>query len=229
MLGRNSKDKGLDRYYSDAQDWDFDRAREAHRQKRLAFFTALAGLLFGLLMLVWHIAFPLRSVEPYVIRVDRTTGATDVMTRLTNNRDITVDEAVNKYFLGDYVRLRESWIAAASRDYLRKALALSDPAEDAKLTQINNTQSPSNPNIIYGSDKAVSVAINQISFINARVAQVRFTRTIAVAASNIVETSNWVATIDFKYLDKPVTEAGRLDNPLGFQVVSYRADPEIAR
>lgn len=42
------------------------------------------------------------------------------------------------------------------------------------------------------------------------------------------ELSHWVATINFKYVGKPTTEAGRLNNPLGFQVISYRADPEIA-
>ena len=89
------KSKGdLDRYFDEAKSWDHDRAREAARQKKIAYGVGAGGVLFGLVMLGWHIAAPLRSVEPYVVRVDRQTGAVDVLTRLTNTRNITVEASV---------------------------------------------------------------------------------------------------------------------------------------
>ena len=36
----------------------------------------------------------------------------------------------------------------------------------------------------------------------------------------------WIATIDFDYEKEIKTEAERLENPLGFQVISYRVDVE---
>ena len=41
--------------------------------------------------------------------------------------------------------------------------------------------------------------------------------------------SDWIATIAFTYTRAPMSEPDRLRNPLGFQVTSYRADPEVIR
>lgn len=222
------KSKGdLDKYFAEAKSWDFDRAVEANKQKRIAFIVGGAGIAFGLAMLAWHVAAPLKSVEPYVIRVDRQTGGIDVVTRLTNTRGITADEAVNKYFLAAYVRDREAWVPAAAQEMYRTVLSLSVPQEQEKFAALRRPQNPNSPAATYQSGEVVSVAVRNISFINPRVAQVRFTKTVTLPGNAPNQTSNWIATINFKYVDRPETEAGRLDNPLGFQVVSYRADPEI--
>lgn len=223
------KKSDLDKYFADAKDWDFDRARESNKQKRIAYLVGAGGVAFGLAMLAWHVAAPLRSVEPYVIRVDRQTGGVDVVTRLTNTRDITADEAVNKFFLSEYVREREAWVPAASREMYRRVVALSIPQEQEKFAGSRRQTNPNAPINVYKAGEIISAAVRNISFINPRVAQVRFTRSVMRAGNVPVETSNWIATINFKYVDRPTTEAGRLDNPLGFQVVSYRADPEIAQ
>lgn len=219
----------LDKYFADAKDWDFDRAREANKQKRIAYLVGAGGVAFGLAMLAWHVAAPLRSVEPYVIRVDRQTGGVDVVTRLTNTRDITVDETVNKFFLSEYVREREGWVPAASREMYRRVVALSVPQEQEKFAGLRRQTNPNAPMNAYKGGEIVSATARNITFINPRVAQVRFIRTVIRPGNVPTETSNWIATINFKYVDRPTTEAGRLDNPLGFQVVSYRADPEIAQ
>lgn len=223
------KKSDLDQYFADAKDWDFDRVREANKQKRIAYMVGAGGVIFGLSMLAWHVAAPLRSVEPYVIRVDRQTGAIDVVTRLTNTRNITADEAVNKYFLSDYVRNRESWNPSSSRDTERKVLALSVPQEQEKFAGTRRATNPNAPVNVYQGGELVAAAVRNITFINNRVAQVRFVKSVAKPGNVPDEQVQWIATINFKYVDKPTTEAGRLDNPLGFQVVSYRADPEIGR
>lgn len=223
------KKSDLDKYFADAKDWDFDRAREANKQKRIAYLVGAGGVAFGLAMLAWHVAAPLRAVEPYVIRVDRQTGGVDVVTRLTNTRDITVDEAVNKFFLSEYVREREAWVPAASREMYRRVVALSVPQEQEKFAGSRRQTNPNAPMNVYKAGEIISASVRNISFINPRVAQVRFTRSVMRAGNVPTETNNWIATINFKYVDRPTTEAGRLDNPLGFQVVSYRADPEIAQ
>jgi type IV secretion system protein VirB8 len=226
-LGRGKKTDDIDKYFNAARDWDQDRAANAHAQKRLAYLIGAGGVLFGLAMLGWHVTNPLRSVEPYVVRVDRTTGETNVITRLSNTRDVTTDEAVNKFFLADYVRQRESWVEPAALEMMRRALALSLPAEQARLYEERDPKNATAPMVVYGKDKSTAITIRSIIFINQRVAQVRYLRTITGVGISQPEVSSWTATINFKYLDRPVTEAARLDNPLGFQVVSYRADPEM--
>lgn len=223
------KKSDLDKYFAEAKDWDFDRAREAAKQKRIAYIVGAAGVAFGLAMLAWHVAAPLKSVEPYVIRVDSRTGGVDVITRLSNTRNITADEAVTKFNLSEYVRNREAWNPASANEMLRRVQSLSIAQEQEKLAALRRPQNPNSPIATYQGGEIVSAAVKNISFINERVAQVRFVRSVMRPGNVPDEVSNWVATINFKYADRPTTEAGRLENPLGFQVVSYRADPEIAR
>jgi type IV secretion system protein VirB8 len=59
------------------------------------------------------------------------------------------------------------------------------------------------------------------------VASVRFHRTLRQGGQAI--DSDWIATLAFAYAKAPMSEADRLRNPLGFQVSSYRADPEVVR
>ena len=68
--------------------------------------------------------------------------------------------------------------------------------------------------------------LRAISFVNANVASVRFHRLERLGQTAVH--SDWVATVAFNYTQAPMAEADRLRNPLGFQVSSYRADPEVA-
>ncbi|WP_255358771.1 type IV secretion system protein [Snodgrassella sp. CFCC 13594] len=69
-----------------------------------------------------------------------------------------------------------------------------------------------------------------ISFIG-NTAQIRFDKTMQPVAGDLSKTfpvQPLIATVAFEYSDKPQSEKDRLINPLGFQVTSYRVDPETA-
>ena len=163
-----------------------------------------------------------------MIRVDRSLGSVDVINVVDDTAQVTSDEAVGKYFLSQYVRARESWVAAAADELFRSAAVLSVPEEQQRLAIERRPEAPSAPVNLYPKGETVGVRIRNVSFINPRVAQVRFIKLVQ-RGTVPEEASDWIATINFRYSDKPATEADRLYNPLGFQVVSYRADPEIAR
>src|SRR3546814_19767841 len=69
---------------------------------------------------------PRKTVMPYIIRVNQTTGAVDVQTTLTQ-KPMRYDEAVTKFFLAQYVRARESWLPAAAEENFRAVTILSEP------------------------------------------------------------------------------------------------------
>ncbi|WP_245911234.1 type IV secretion system protein [Neisseria iguanae] len=46
--------------------------------------------------------------------------------------------------------------------------------------------------------------------------------------SKTLPVQNWIATIGFEYADQPMGETECRINPLGFQVTSYRINPETA-
>ena len=51
---------------------------------------------------------PLKQAIPYVIRVDNTTGMVDIITSV-NEEEWTSNEALDKYFVSQYVKVREGY------------------------------------------------------------------------------------------------------------------------
>ena len=218
----------LKRYFDEARSWDHNRAKKAVAERRLAYGVAAAATAVALATLAWHVAAPLKSVEPYVIRVNQSSGSVDVINVVKRTKEITADEAVSKYFLSEYVRNRESWVASASSELFKSVAVASTSSEQQKFVAERRAENPLSPAIVYRNGETVGVRVTKVTFINNRVAQLYFTKIVQQPGGINDARSNWVATINFKYVEKPETEADRLYNPLGFQVISYRADPEVS-
>jgi type IV secretion system protein VirB8 len=225
MSGVTAND--LKGYFQEARSWDQDRLAAAERSKRLAWTVAAGASVLAVAAISAVVALaPLKSVEPFVVRVDRATGGVDVMTGLKGRGNVTYDEAVSKYFLGQYVRAREGYLPVAAEDNFRQVSIMSTPAEQQRWADYFRPANPQSPPATYGQQAYAEVEIRAISFINPHVASVRFHKT--VRKPDQVTGSDWVATISFTYTKAPMLESDRLKNPLGFQVATYRADPEVA-
>ena len=225
-IGVRDKEEDLKAYFTEAASWDRDRFVAANRSRRVAWTfagvaSALAIVGVGSVMAL----SPLKTVVPYVVTVDRSTGATEVTQELRGNKSITYDEAIRKYFLADYVRTREGWIPQAREEFYRKVLSLSAREEQNRWTTFYRKDNPDSPQNQFTASDAVFVAIRSVAFISPNVAQVRFVKRLQ-RDQQVIETPA-IATITFDVLSKPETEAGRYANPLGFQVKSYRADVEV--
>ncbi|WP_419756236.1 virB8 family protein [Brevundimonas sp.] len=219
----------LERYFRDARRWDEDRLASALRSRRLAWATAgVAGGLAVVAVGAVALLAPLKTVEPFVVRVDRVSGAVDVMRGLSDDEGpVRYEEAVSKYFLAQYVRSREGYLDPAAEDAFRVVALLSAPSEQRRWADFYRGSNPQSPQNLYGRTGEALVAVRAISFIGDDVANVRFRRTVRQAQQTLE--TDWIATIAFTYTRAPMNEADRMRNPLGFQVVSYRADPEVVR
>ena len=72
--------------FRDARRWDEDRLASALRSRRLAWATAgVAGGLAVVAVGAVALLAPLKTVEPFVVRVDRVSGAVDVMRGLSDD------------------------------------------------------------------------------------------------------------------------------------------------
>ena len=227
MTGVPSSD--LKAYFAEARRWDQDRLSAALRSRRLAWtVAAVAAGLTVVAVTAVAVLTPLKTTEPFVVRVDQTTGAVDVVRGLSSAEGpATYDEAVSKYFLGQYVRAREGYLDPAAEESFALVSILSGATEQRRWADLYRGSNPTSPQNLYGPEAEAVIAIRAIGFINDGVANVRFHRTVR-QAQQIVE-SDWIATIAFTYTRAPMTEPDRLRNPLGFQVTSYRADPEVVR
>jgi len=110
-------DPALERYLKEAVSWDIDRAAQIKRSERVAWWVAGAGWLcavaggVSLTLLV-----PLKAVEPFVIRVDNTTGIVDVVPVYAGHAPM--DQAVTRYFLTHYISVCERFnLITAESDY----------------------------------------------------------------------------------------------------------------
>jgi type IV secretion system protein VirB8 len=218
----------LKAYFAEARRWDEDRLNSALRSRRLAWIVAAgaAGLAGAATVAVAALA-PLKTVEPFVVRIDNATGAVDVMTALRGPQRLAYDEAVSKYFLGLYVRARETWLPQAAEANFGQVSIMSTPAEQQRWAGAFRPANPTSPQVTLGAAAQADVEIRAISFVNPQVANVRFRKLIRRGPQTA--SGDWIATVAFAYTEAPMAEADRLRNPLGFQVASYRADPEVIR
>ena len=220
------KSEDKDKYFETSRTWEYDRMRAAIQSRRIAWGVAAGATVLAVVAVVaLAMLTPLKTVQPYVIRVDRTSGETEIVTALKGPQPRTYDEAVNRYFISQYVRLREGWLNDAARENAYSVMLMSDQAEASRYlggVQSSNRNAPSN---IYGDKGYVSIAIRTISFLSPTVAQVRYTKIITFG-QNAPVAQNWNAILTFKYTTAPEHEKDRNLNPLGFQVVNYRSDPE---
>ena len=226
MSGVGSSD--LKAYFAEARSWDQDRLAAAQRSKRLAWTVAAAACALSVVSVGAVAALsPLKSVQPFVVRVDRSTGAVDVVNGLKGGDRLTYEEAVTKYWLGLYVRAREGWLAPAAEANFRQVSIMSSTPEQNHWADAYRTTNPASPQVVYGTGGEAQVDIRAVSFVSPSVANVRFHRTVQLGAQTVE--SDWISTVAFTYAKAPMSEADRLRNPLGFQVTSYRADPEVVR
>lgn len=213
-------------YLQEARRWDQDRLAAALAGRRRALWAAGAmAALAGTACLALAALAPLKTVEPFVVRIDRSTGEVGVLSALADP-PLRYEEAVSRYFVAEYVRTREGWLPGAAEQAYRRVALMSAPDVQRRFAQAYRGDNPDSPQNRLGRDAVAEVRIRALSFLSPEVAQVRFTRVVRTPIQT--REAGYIATVGFTYVQTPMRQADRLINPLGFQVVDYRLDPEIA-
>lgn len=221
-------DKELRAYLAEARTFDQDRLLAARRSTRLAWTIAGVASVMACAGVVAVAALaPLKSVEPFVIRVDQATGVPEVMTALTDGQE-EYDEAVAKYFLALYVRTREGYSYAARGTIFDHVQIMSGPEEQGEFSAHYNASNPDSPQYLFGKKTKAEVQIRSVSFLDDGLAQVRFYRITKHEDEDLERRSQWVATLTYTFDGQAeISAQDRMINPLGFVVTDYRADPEV--
>ncbi len=228
MAGGVTDKDDLKAYFAEAASWDHDRLLAANRSKRLAWtIAAIAGGLAIVGVAAVAMLAPLKTVAPYVITVDKATGASEITSQLSGNRYASYEEAVSKYFLADYVRNREGWIPQARKEFFEGVLAMSSRDEQARWIAFYGKDNPKSPQSVFTDLDTVFIAVKSVTFVSKQVAQVRFTKTLQ--RGSISTDTPAIATVTFDRTDTPTTEQQRFKNPLGLEVQTYRADLEVTQ
>jgi len=223
----------LDAYFSEAASWDMDRVEQARRSARTAWRAAGAASICTLAATVaLALLLPLKRVDPFVIRVDNTTGVVDVVPVYAGQGP--VNETVTRYFLTHYVDICERFnLSTAESDY-EECGAFHDAQRNQAWYALWNPNNPHSPLNLHKDGSVVSVQVESVSFFKrasgvADMAQVRYLKAERPGLGAPEHVSHWIATVEYAYTTPSADPRIRRWNPLGFKLLDFVAEPEVLR
>ena len=239
MFG-NKNTRKVQETVSRAVNYEVSIADIAKRSERRAWFVAFGAILMSLILAAGYFyMLPLKEKVPYLVMADAYTGTSSVA-RLKedfSNQSITSSEAINRSNVAHFVLARESYDLAMIqlRDW-STVFTMSSPEVAAEYSALHDNTNASSPYNTYGRTRAIRVKILSIVLLGGgngeapKGATVRFQRSLFDKASGRSQPlDSKIATLEFTY--KPnlkMDEEKRIQNPLGFQVTSYRVDSDFA-
>ena len=225
------RDPVLERYLTDAQTWELDRAQRAEKSARRAWIVACAaGVVAALCAAAVAGLTPLKQPVPVIIRVDSSNGIVDVVP--TYEGTTNIEQVVTRQLLNSHVTARERYFyGTAEADYELVASQNSPQLNQEWAAQWAKTN-PQSPLNLYKDGTTLRVQIRSISFLKLasgkeNVAQVRFTKYSRAGGTGEEQATSWISTIEFAYAKPSTDEKLRSLNPLGFRIVEYRREPEV--
>jgi type IV secretion system protein VirB8 len=225
-----SQDQALRQYFEEAASWDADRALLQARSARVAWRVAIGACALTLMTtLALLLLMPLKRVDPFVIRVDNTTGIVDVVPGVAGAADAS--EVVTRYFLTHYITVCERFnFSTAESDY-EECAAFHAAARNQAWAALWDRANPLSPLNAHKDGSGVRAQVGAVSFFKRAtgvedLAQVRYTKTRRSASSANDQVSHWIATIQYVYAEPSKDLAVRRWNPLGFKILEFRSEPE---
>ncbi len=100
--------KNIDeQYFMEARGWDVKFSQKVKKSEKTAWFVAISASIVALAEAI-GISFilPLKTIEPYVITVDKSTGIVDVISKVDTSKNIItedIQEVIDKYWIHKYI------------------------------------------------------------------------------------------------------------------------------
>jgi type IV secretion system protein VirB8 len=224
-------DPELKGYFQEAASWDANMRAQGERTVRLALGVAGAGWIAVLVLAAaLMLLMPLKHVEPFVVRVDNTTGVVDVVPVYTGHAGAS--EAVTRYLLTHYVTVCERFNYATAESDYEECGSFHTAQRNQAWYALWNPTNPASPLNRYKDGASVRVQVNSVSFFQRSsgvqdLAQVRYVKAKRAAGTANEEATHWIATLQYAYADPSSDPKVRGWNPLGFKIVDFRPEPEV--
>jgi type IV secretion system protein VirB8 len=224
-------DPALDLYLKEAISWDSDREARTRRSERIAWWVAGAGWACAVACAVALVLLmPLKGVEPFVVRVDNTTGVVDVVPVYAGHA--SMEEVVTRYFLTHYISVCERFnIVTAESDY-EECGAFHTAQRNQAWYALWNTNNPRSPLNLHKDGSTVRVEVQSVSFFRRAngvedLAQVRYLKADHPSSGSAEHITHWIATVQYAYSAPSRDPKTRRWNPLGFKIVELGLEPEV--
>ena len=219
-------------YFREAANWDADRLQQTQRTARRAWRVAGAGWSCALAVaLALVLLMPLKRVEPFLVRVDSSTGIVDIVPVYTGKAGL--EQSVTRYFLSHYVSVCERFnFATAESDY-EECGAFHAAQRNEAWYALWNPNNPASPLNVHKDGSTVTVQVEAVSFFQRAsgvtdLAQVRYLKAERQGDGADGHISHWIATVQYVYATPSKDPRIRRWNPLGFKILELTAEPEAA-
>ncbi len=221
-------------FFDQIEGLEMDVVRTNNKSRKVAWRITYSSLAVNFMM-AFAIASlaPMHTVEWRLVRVDNA-GPVEVVTTLDKAGQV-FSEPNARYYLGQYVRMRESYIAAeTSYNYHTVGLMSSKvTGEQQRYNEAVRVSNPDSPQRLFGRDGREIVTIESSSILDKQpngkwLGQVDFSREDYKDKGAAAERTRWRATIGFEFHPEAnMKDSDRLVNPFGLQVTSYHVDSVV--
>lgn len=224
-------DSGTGNYFAEANGWARDRAEQLQRSQRIAWRVAGAAIVVAICSSAAVFAMsPLKQVEPFLIRVDGTTGLFDVVPAYSGKADLP--EALTRHLVTEYVVERERYIPSLAETDYEQIGAYHSAAMNQSWSALWARTNPSSPLVRYGDSTRVRAIVEAVSFLKrssngVSVIQVRFSTSTQRSLGANEESASFLATLEVGYGAPSSDVRIRALNPLGFKVTEYHREPIV--
>ena len=219
-----------EKIYKEAMDFESSVKYMIEQSNKKAWLITFISVFITILSIIaLCLLTPLKTVEPYVIRVDNTTGMVDIISIL-NEKEVSSNEALDKYFVSKYIKAREGYYYdMLNQDYILVQLLSSNEVSQAyrKIYEGDNARDLKLGNSTQIEVSIISIVLNESNGVKTATARINLTNKNKNSMAQ--NTSTQVITLSYEYQVAQVNEENRILNPLGFKVTNYRVDEEISR
>jgi type IV secretion system protein VirB8 len=216
-----------------AREWEYF-AHAAMEVERNRWFAAaiVAGVLAAGAFAALAMLLPLQKLVPLAVTVDSRTGLVTSVEYGRSASELTQKESIQLSDVAKYVVARETYDPL---DLATNAKLVRVMSDGSVLRQYEDEGSPYNeasPIKRYGTKVRRRIEVSTVLPLpgSADTYQVRFTAVDEFPGSQAMAVEKpYVATVRFRYSDRPLSNEDRIFNPLNFRAVAYRRDQEIGQ
>lgn len=192
-------------------------------QRNFLFFLLLLLVLLSIIS-VAVVAYTVNAkrFDPFVIQIDDTTGAAQIVNPESSNI-IAGNDALAQYFIKKYVIARETYNPVDFEKEARNLVRLYSTSRIYWAYRGYLRNEKVNPLIIYGQKNTTFLKLKSWS----KLADNKFIMRFSInETGGSRRTFHKIAVVEFDYIAMELTEKEKEINPVGFIVTDYRVDDD---
>jgi type IV secretion system protein VirB8 len=214
-----------------AREWEYLSHGAVVVERNRWFVAAIvAGLIAAASVAALAMLLPLEKLVPLAVAVDSRTGLVTSVEYGKSVSDLTQKEAIQRSDVARYITARETYDPQDFATNVKIVRVMSDGNVWRQYADDNSQYNDASAVKRYGYKVRRRVEVNTaLPLPNAsNTYQVRYVAIEEFPGSQMLPVEKpYVATVSFRYSERPLSNEDRILNPLNFRAMAYRTDQEI--